>query len=264
MTRITFIALCLSITSEATSDEIVLKDGKKIEWRTISDGGDSYQVETSAGIKLTVKKSDIEKMLMNKSPEQGALTGASFTFDKKKSATVDLLSKVNLKSENTSGTWKWQGGSLMMTSGRAPIEFTPVPEEYDLSVTIERREGEGELFVGFVAGGTQGVVRFDVADNGPLSGLEMIDGKTCWEWDGDGTTKKGKLFKTGTQRILKLTVRKEALVVQIDGKDLFVWKADWKRISTHRVFSIGSNEHIWIGSSNSGWKISSLSLTFQK
>jgi hypothetical protein len=46
----------LILAGTVSADELVLKDGKKIEWKTITDEGDTYEVTTPQGTKITVKK----------------------------------------------------------------------------------------------------------------------------------------------------------------------------------------------------------------
>ena len=44
------------------ADDLVLKGDKKIEWTSLRDLGESYEVELKGGVKLEVKNSDIAKI----------------------------------------------------------------------------------------------------------------------------------------------------------------------------------------------------------
>src|SRR5437016_7617002 len=94
------------------ADEIQTKDGKKIEFKLLADEGDFWELTTPQGTKVTVKKADFDKFIPS-GVKDVPLTGASFTFDKKrKLETVDLLAKVDPKKDGITGTWKAVGGGL--------------------------------------------------------------------------------------------------------------------------------------------------------
>src|SRR4030095_1250647 len=140
------------------ADELVLKDGKKIEWKTLNDEGDVYEVITPQGTKLTVKKDDVERLAKTRLPE--VLTGAQFAFDKKrKLTTLDLLARVDTKRDGITGTWKQAAGAVVERRGTNLIAnlapaYTP-PEEFDVTVEATRKEGLEDLVVGLIGGGKQ-------------------------------------------------------------------------------------------------------------
>jgi hypothetical protein len=53
----------LFLAGLVAGDELVLKDGKKIAWTSLRDLGDSVEVELPQGTKLTVPKSEIDKVV---------------------------------------------------------------------------------------------------------------------------------------------------------------------------------------------------------
>src|SRR4051812_287373 len=73
--------LFLLLTTTVWGDELILKDGKRVEWVALRDLGDAYEVETPQGTKISVKKDDVDSLAKKKAPE--LLTGAAITFDKK-------------------------------------------------------------------------------------------------------------------------------------------------------------------------------------
>ena len=56
-----FLALLL-IALPIGADELVLKDGKRVEWTSLKDLGESFEVESKGGVKLEVKKSDVARI----------------------------------------------------------------------------------------------------------------------------------------------------------------------------------------------------------
>jgi hypothetical protein len=255
------LALLLMITP-AVADELKLKSGKTVEWVDLHDAGDSYDVTTPQGTKLTVKKDEVESLIPKKPAE--ILTGATFAFDKKrKLETVDLMKYVDTKQGAVAGTWKLNGGALTCTAGAAHAKiqtsYTP-PEEYDLSMEILRKEGSSDIGIGLIGGGKQVAYIFD-AYQGAWNGLYMVGGQ---EAGASGLGVQGKAFTAGTPRTVTFMVRKEALVVRLDGKDYSTWKADWNTVSLSGNHSVpAKNVLFFIGYSGS-FQISKVVLTTPK
>jgi len=161
-------------------------------------------------------------------------------------ATVDLLSKVDLGRDVISGSWKMTGGSLVGTadSAHAKLQLNYVPpDEYDLTVVAERRDGAEDLEFGLVGGGKQFVVAFDVA-NSTWSGPAWIDGKTVHE---NGVGLKGKFFDQKKPRTIVCMVRKDSLTIRADGKDFITWKADWGRVSLQSpAVAVPKKDCLWL------------------
>src|SRR5882724_790673 len=116
--RVVLITLLLVLPVSA--DDLVMKDGKTIEWTSLKDLGESYEVETKAGVKMEVKKSEISKIdfrsrnsdTSNAAKADAALTGATFSFDKSiKLTQFDLIKGIDPKAA-ASGEWKVAAGVL--------------------------------------------------------------------------------------------------------------------------------------------------------
>lgn len=249
---------CDSMTL-ATADEILLKDGKKIVWKSIIDEGDEYVVETPSGTKSRVKKSDIEKMVLSAADPALALTGASFTFDKKKTVMVDLLVKADPAGPGVTGTWKKQGAVLTgsasgFTHGKIWVDH-PVPAEYDLAIVAERRDSLNGFYIGLLVDEKPLVLHFDSVE-GTVVGLDVTEEKSA--------RLPGPVFKNNTPRTIKVMVRKEAVIVQLDGKDLLGWKVDMRRSAPNAALLIPQKDRLWFGIYGSTWKISSAVLTYAR
>lgn len=252
----------------AWADEIQLKDGKKIEWAALRDQGDSYEIETPQGNKVTVKKADVDKIVPT--APGSALTGAQFSFDaKKKLTTVDLLGRVDPKKDGLSGTWSAKGPALVGVSpshlnpmgadhGKLQISYTP-PEEYDLTCTFERKDGSEDIGFGLIGGGKQVVFAFDAWAN--WSGLFDVGGQGC---DKSGLGVQGKSIENNKPRTVVFMVRKDALVVKLDQKDHWIWKAEWDKCSVNPYHSIVAKNFLWITTYKSTYSISALKISFLK
>src|SRR5436190_14985623 len=168
------IALLL-LVAPGWADEIQTKDGKKIEFKNLSDEGDFWELTTPQGTKVTVKKADFERFSPGGMKEV-PLTGASFTFDKKRKLEVlDLFTKIDPKKDALGGTWKLAGGTLVgpVQLGKIQTSYTP-PEEYDLTIVAERKDRNPGLAVGLIGGGRQFSWHFDWGPTA-MSGFSRIN-----------------------------------------------------------------------------------------
>lgn len=241
-------------------DELILKDGKKIEWKSLSDDGDVYEVTTPQGTKITVKKDDVESF--TKKRMEGPLTGAQFTFDKKrKLEVVDLLAKIDLKKNVVSGNWSFTGGKLIgawdgVNAPRLMIPYTP-PEEYDVTMVVERiKEDNGGLMLGFIGGGNQGLFCY-----GTIAGIQYVNGQNTTE---NGLSIPCPWYELRKPRTITLMVRKEALIAQADGKDFFAWKADWSKLSLHPVHAIPIKNWMFLELYQNATQVTRLTVTSPK
>lgn len=250
----------MALTGTIQADELILKDGKKVEWKILTDAGDVYEVVTPSGTNVIVRKSDVERL--SQKVAETPLTGATFTLDKKRVTSVDLLSHSMAKSDETVGSWRIVGGALASTASsspsraRMPFDYTSLAEEYDLIFTAEVKEAVGELIVGLVVVGKQVAFHFD-AFGGTGSCISQIDG-------GNGETIPGQVFQRNKPRTLRFMVRKEALIVQVDNKDFWTWKAKWDRVSLHSSLVIKSKDKIFFAIGAGTWQLSQITVQQQK
>lgn len=216
--------LCLLVPSTLLGDELLLKDGRKIPWKTLSDEGDEYLVDG----KTRIRKADVDRFSIAEA--SAILTGAAVSFDKKrKLETVNLLQKVDLARDQLSGTWKDASGIAGSAAGeehaRLQVPYV-LPEEYDLTIVVERKEGTEDFGVGLVGGGRPFMFHFDVGA-GSWSGIITpgADGSLS-----KVTERKGKFFGKGP-KTLTFMVRKDAFFLLVDGKEFAKLKPDWTKLS---------------------------------
>lgn len=222
------------------ADEVVLKDGRRIEWKSIEDSGDNaYVLVTPEGNRITLKRTDVESFA--KTEHVSALTGASMTFDKKVKLDVnDLLRKVESEKDYLSGAWKaLADGTLQcarpaqISTSRVQARHAPTSDEYNLTATVERVEDGDNIGFGLIApGGNRCTFVFDL-ENGTESGLLLPDQKR------EGVV-KGKQFSPKKPRTVTFMVRKAGLVVQLDGKDFSTIRTDWSKVAPYP--GVGPND----------------------
>jgi hypothetical protein len=226
-----FMAVVL-LGGSAAADHLVLKDGKRIEWKSLKDLGDRYEVETSQG-RITVDKADIDSVVV--------ITKSPMDDKRRPAVVVDLLRIIDPSKDAVSGALKMQKNGLFMTGlenvgrvapedhGRFKIRYVP-PEEYDLTIIVERKEGLADFGVGLFGGGKQIFFIFDAP--GFWSGPCPLDGKGP---EANGHGKQGRVLKTNTVVTLSFAIRKDSMAVKVDGKDFWSWQPGWERFSSSPV-----------------------------
>lgn len=223
------IAAILLVCAPCLADEVLLKDGRRIEFRSIEDTGGTYTIVTPENSRIVVKRADVETFA--KTEPATPLTGATVSFDKKlKTDTIDLLKKVSMEKDALAGSWKFSGPTLSCSAGpdgaaRLQVPFKPL-DEYNLTVVLERVDGDDNVGIGFPTPGGSAMLHLDV-DRGAYLGILSPDGaahrKVC--------AVPGRQLAVGKPRTLVLMVRKASLVVQVDGKDVLTSKVDWSKVS---------------------------------
>lgn len=212
-----------ALASSASSDEIVLKNGKHIEFRVLKDGGDSIDVQTTENQTLTFKKDDVKEVKL--SVPKAPLTGASFVGDEAKSADrpVNLLAGVDPKKHGLLGEWYWSAGALMGRGiGIIEIPYIPATKNYDVDLALERKDGEDEISVGLVFGGQPFSVVFDWG-RGECTGLTCVNGNPVYQ---NESKVVGKQILPKKPSTLKCAVREGRVVIILNGKTLIDWKGD--------------------------------------
>jgi hypothetical protein len=182
---------------------------------------------------MVVKRSDVTGF--EKTEPAVALTGASMSFGKKdKLDSVDLLKKIETDKDFLTGSWKFNpDGSLVLAApavvehGTCQIRYTPTSEEYNLTVTMERTEGEDNIGVTLqLPGGRQCQYYFDI-HKGKFSGI-LTPGAPYTK---ASVPAPGRQFAVKKPRTVVFMVRKTGLVVQVDGVDVTTLRSDWTNIS---------------------------------
>lgn len=230
MKHIVMLAAILLTPSAIMADTLVTKGGKKIEWRTIRDKGDSLELEGADGQVQVVQKKDIERVEF--SDVKPALTGASFAFEGK-TKTIDLLPRVDPKRDVVFGVVKYSGAALSVGSDvdaptllRIPAKL---PEEYDLLVTVERKSLIGNFYVGLVAAGKSFLVEFD----GHSGSLSTMYG---------GPTQRGAVLEKSSQKAVLIQVRRGGVSVLVDKKELMSFQGSPAALHVPDQFKLPKDE----------------------
>jgi hypothetical protein len=261
--RTLIVSLALLACGDCLADEILMKDGKRIAWKSVSEEGDSYVVTTKDGSTVKVKKTEVEKFVVPSEPKDatpaaGPLTGATFTFGQRKTATVNLLPKAITDHASPADSWKTVG---MAITGEAvfpawatlPFDYDVPADDYDLTLTVERLSGVKTFAVG--VGTPQGGCgyHFDAYD-GTLSCLTVLAGQ-------EGEHAKGAVLKKGQPKVLKLSVRKDALQISVDGKEFWKGRVPWSAAVIHSNIQLRDKGKLFLAMEGGSFKIHAFTVT---
>lgn len=176
--------------------------------------------------------------------------------------TVDLLRIINPNQDSVNGEWILEGQKLVSNSldpaARLQIPYQP-PEEYDLTVVCERREGGDAFGVGLANPSFQSVMIFDGYSNvGGAAGFEVLDGRLA---DANDSTRKGLLFTNLKASTIVCSVRKTGIKVTVDGRTIVDWKGDLGRLTLRADYAVPNRRSLMLATWSSKYAISKLQLT---
>ncbi len=182
--------------------------------------------------------------------------------DKKAAGPIDLIPRAELGDGKAALGWKTIAKGVLAANAEVPnrevvcFDSTPVPEEYDLSLTLERVDARTDDFmVGLVIGEHACTFHFDAYDGGK-SFLGLLGLREHSEYAPGGVFKKGK------PRAVKVMVRKTTLEIQIDGKKFYKTKPiDWNEASVSDKIHVPSKGKLFLAATSGAWKLSAFTVT---
>lgn len=172
---------------------------------------------------------------------------------------VDLLKHIDPKRDAITGDWSIADGVLQSPAAEFACLAAPPPPapEYRLTVRLERLQGIDTFSVGLPIGKQQVIAAVDAWD-GKFSGLEKIDGKSCYE---NETAHEGRALEAGRRHTLVYAVRANGVKVDVDGQTVIDWSGDPARLSTIPVFTSPDPRQLVLGTAHhSVFRISRLEI----
>lgn len=172
---------------------------------------------------------------------------------------VDLLRMVAPAKDQVVGSWTAKGDALLSPPDVAhaliQLPYKP-PEEYDLTLEVERKVGSGSLDIGLAVGQAQFLVVIEGwGDNS--CGVDRIDGKDS---NANETTIRGAFLAAGRANTILCSVRRNSLTVTIEGKEIIRWKADYTRVSLGPSYAPRNRDVLFLGTMATGYAIRAISL----
>ena len=173
--------------------------------------------------------------------------------------SIDLLSKIQLDRDTIHGRWKFENESLVsppsVAAARVQIPFD-LPDEYQLTVVAERREGQEYFVIGLVVDGKQCMLMLDWRAE-KISGISNVDGMQA---NANETTRRGKLLDFGKSSTIVINVRKDRIHATCDGREIVNWQGDSSRLSLIDYWRIPNPQALFVASTRSVFRISKLEL----
>jgi len=174
-------------------------------------------------------------------------------------SSVDLMPLVDV-SRALVGGWTMGGGALTCGPGghtRVPILYQ-LPDEYDLKVVVTRIDLGGSLSVGL---GSQDI-RFSMTLDGwapKVNGFFYIDGKTP---ENNPSTHRGSVVTNKRPLTLLITVRRDELGLDVDGRRISSFKGDFSRLSGGKADwgDITGHNGLFLGSWGSVWSFTKVEI----
>jgi len=150
--------------------------------------------------------------------------------------TINLLPMIDVKIDAVGGAWTLENGVLASGTeewARIQMPYTP-PEEYDLTLVVERREGMDSLGIGLGQGKTVFSVWVDgFPAKGGMTGLDKLDGMLI---ENNPASVKGKFLTNNKPSTIVVAVRKSGVTVTIDGKSVLTWQGNYSRLGMSPVW----------------------------
>lgn len=150
---------------------------------------------------------------------------------------VNLLRLIDARLDAIEGDWSLEAGVLSINNrvpwARVEIPYAP-PDEYELTVVFERKEGDQAVGIGLGHGPTQFSMFVDgFAERGGKSGLDHLDMTVI---EKHPASVDGLYTKIGVPCTVVCTVRKSGVVVTVDGRTLVQFGGPYSRLSPSPVW----------------------------
>jgi hypothetical protein len=172
--------------------------------------------------------------------------------------SLDLLQIISVPRDVVNGEWTLDPDGL--TTGGVPYSrllLVPPPGEYDFIALVERKQGEDSLDLGLVADSRQFLAVIDGWTKGELTGIDLIEDKPFF---GNPTTYGGRLLPRDKAVEIRCSVRKNRVTLQIDGKPIFDWPADFSKVRLYREWEVPNRSSLFIGTYATRFQIRKLTL----
>jgi hypothetical protein len=154
---------------------------------------------------------------------------------------IDLLRMVDLSKDTVSGRWSQNGSSFLCPGGNLQLPYLP-PDEYDLKLVVTMPPQSGNtLCIGLPGPDKQAML---VVEGGGAHGLEIIDRQL---YTNNETTTRGAIFIDDKPRTVLCSVRRNRIVVTVEGKKIVDWVPDWSKITLRGNWVTPEKRAIFIG-----------------
>jgi len=177
---------------------------------------------------------------------------------------VDLLETIVPAEDAVEGRFERRSGAIVTPPGQAwarlQVPYVP-PEEYDLTLIVERKAGNNSLNLGLSNGTRQFMVILD--GGGPegwgFSGIDFVDGKPFFD---NTTTYAGPLLPEKVRVKVNCAVRKSGVRVQVQDRSVIRWNGDVDKLFVADMWEVPAPNTLILGCFESQFRIHGLWIEF--
>lgn len=182
-------------------------------------------------------------------PSDAAITGP-----------VDLLELIDAKRDAVLGEWRREGANLVSPQ-RGGWLMLPheVPSAYVLDIETRRLSGRDLLGLGLVI---DGVLAEAVLDGwkGASSGLHTLDGLEAND-ERNETRRAAPVLRDQFDNSIQCLVDKYGVTVRCNGREIFDFSGDARRLSFGGGFRTARNDRLYLGAAEADYLFSKYTLT---
>ncbi|NQV24393.1 MAG: hypothetical protein HQ518_08500 [Rhodopirellula sp.] len=175
--------------------------------------------------------------------------------------SIDLLPMIDVGKDAVAGKWIKADGfveSPKQFGARIEIPFEP-PAEYELTVIATPLDEPNGLVLGQLLDGHRflTLVNYAASKNNPASALENIDGRNVGS---NATTMLLELLQKNRPSQIIVTVRKDSVVVQCDGRKIIDWRGKPEQLSLGDYWNTPNANSLFLGAYDCRYRFSRVSL----
>jgi len=209
-------------------------------------GGGSIAKEETPRIVVSNNAPSEEQPKGADSPAESPPQESAFKKIPLPAGAVDILRNVSVRHDAFKGEWtEDEKGIISPTIPSARLKLPArLPAEYDLLLVVSRESNKGELVVGFVRDGNQSMFRFD-AERGKVSGIDIASREAH----------QGSVFTNGKPSTIVMKVRKEGLMVTVDGKRIYMQRSTDPFPGVPFEWTVRDEKNLFVGAEGSRYRI---------
>lgn len=161
-----------------------------------------------------------------------------------------------LEAQRDSRRGQWVANATELTCPAIPgarLEIPlDLPRNYEFSATVERVQGNEDVYFGLVVGGRPTIVTVD-GDRGTAAGLDNLDGlRFNHAMNLTGRKYSTPRFPAQKPVSVRCTVLTDTIIVRCGEDELIRWHGDPRRLSECADliplnYSVNDRQHLWIG-----------------
>jgi hypothetical protein len=256
----------LVITTESDDVKVVITQGGKlvdiIDTKTdkqlsLALRSGEYELELKGapeGLKLNIDNATLTRGKQTLAKIERITDKGIEKEAKPPTTSLALIGLIDPRRDAVVGTWKLDGKALVTPDAdhaRLRVRYE-CPEEYVLRLLVERIRGD-TLAIGLIVGKHRTNVVFTAGS----CGLETIDNRVVWD---NETLRRGINLKCGGASEIICTVRKDRIIVSLDGTIVVDYRGDPTRLSLAPDWAMPKGRDLWIGAHGSVFYIHRIDL----